>query len=153
MTDCLPKRRSGCPISVSLDLLGDKWTLLVLRDLVFLRKRHFRDFLDSPERIATNILSARLKNLECAGIVTRRPDPDNARQVIYELTGKGLDLIPLLLDLIVWGTKHDPSTAAPKEFVLRAIEDREGLIEDLRRKAQPAGEPAPSPPATAPSSG
>jgi DNA-binding HxlR family transcriptional regulator len=132
MTEIRPHRRSGCPISVSLDLLGDKWTLLVLRDLVFLHKRHFRDFLDSPEKIATNILAARLKNLESAGIITRNPDPDNARQVIYDLTDKGLDLIPVLLDLIVWGTKHDPTTAAPEEFVRRAKQDREGLIEDLR---------------------
>ncbi len=132
MTDCHPKRRSGCPISVSLDLLGDKWTLLVLRDLVFMRKRHFRDFLDSSEGIATNILTRRLRTLECAGIVTRRPDPDNARQVIYELTEKGLDLIPVLLDLILWGAKYDSQTGAPQEFIERAHNDREGLLAELR---------------------
>ena len=127
------QRRSDCPISVSLDLLGDKWTLLVLRDLVFLRKRHFRDFLESPEKIATNILTVRLRNLEGAGIITRRPDPGNARKVFYDLTEKGLDLIPVLLDLIVWGTRHDPSTAAPEEFVRRARENRDELIRDLRQ--------------------
>ena len=132
MTDCLPKRRSGCPISFSLDLLGDKWTLLVLRDLVFMRKRHFRDFLDSPEGIATNILTRRLRTLECAEIITRRPDPDNARQVIYELTAKGLDLIPVLLDLIIWGARYDPETGVPREFLARALVDREGLIAELR---------------------
>lgn len=132
MTDNCFKRRSACPISFSLDLLGDKWTLLVLRDLVFMRKRHFRDFLDSSEKIATNILASRLKNLERAGIVSRRPDPDNARQVIYELTAKGLDLIPVLVDLIIWGAKYDLDTGAPKEFIDRASSDREGLIEELR---------------------
>ena len=135
MTDFQPIRRSACPISFSLDLLGDKWTLLVLRDLVFMRKRHFRDFLDSSERIATNILTRRLRTLECAEIITRRPDPDNARQVIYELTEKGLDLIPVLLDLIVWGAKYDPQTGAPQDFIERAGNDREGLIDELRRSA------------------
>jgi DNA-binding HxlR family transcriptional regulator len=125
------RRRSACPISVSLDLLGDRWTLLVLRDLIFLRKRQFRDFLDSPEGIATNILAARLRKLESAGIIIRTPDPGNARQVLYTLTEKGLDLIPVLLDLIVWGIKYDRTTAAPEQFVRRALEDREGLIEDL----------------------
>jgi len=133
MIDCLPNRRSACPISVSLDLLGDKWTLLVLRDLVFMHKRHFRDFLDSSEKIATNILTRRLRTLECAEIITRRPDPDNARQVIYELTEKGLDLIPVLLDLIIWGAKYDPQTGAPQDFIERAGNDRQGLIDELRR--------------------
>lgn len=132
MTKQQIKRRSSCPISFSLDLLGDKWTLLVLRDLVFSRKRHFRDFLDSPEKIATNILSQRLRNLEQAGIVTRRIDPQSARQVIYELTTKGLDLIPVLLDLIIWGARYDAKTGAPKEFLKRVQNDREGLIEEIR---------------------
>ncbi|MEJ2200876.1 MAG: helix-turn-helix domain-containing protein [Desulfuromonadaceae bacterium] len=132
MTDSPSQRRSACPVSVSLELLGDRWTLLVLRDLIFLRKRHFRDFLESPERIATNILSSRLRNLEQAAIVTRRPDPDNARQVIYELTAKGLDLIPLLLELILWGSRYEPGTQAPPELVKRAREDRDGLIAELR---------------------
>ena len=82
-------------------------------------------------KIATNILSARLRSLEQSGIVTRHPDPDNARQVTYELTDKGVDLIPLLIDLIVWGTKYSRDSAAPEEFVRRAIEDRDGLIADL----------------------
>ncbi len=126
-----PQQRSRCPISLSLDILGDKWTLLVLRDLVFKNKRHFRDFLASEERIATNILSSRLRTLEAGGIVARNPDPQNARQVIYTLTAKGADLIPLLIDLIVWGAKYQDS-AAPAEFVRRAEEDRDRLIADVR---------------------
>ena len=127
-----PVRRSSCPISFALDILGDKWTLLVIRDLVFVRKRHFRDFLASPEKIASNILANRLRMLERCGIVSRRPDPESARKVIYELTGKGIDLVPVLLELVRWGAKYDPRTAAPKSFTKRIAEDREGLLAEIR---------------------
>ena len=125
-------RRSDCPISFALDILGDKWTLLVIRDLVFMRKRHFRDFLASPENIASNILASRLKTLEARGIVSRRPDPASARKVIYELTAKGADLVPVLLELIRWGANYDPKTAAPESFTRRIAEDRERLIAEIR---------------------
>lgn len=127
----LKSPRSRCPISLSLDILGDKWTLLVLRDLVFTGKRHFRDFLSSPEKIATNILTSRLRTLEATEIIIRHADPRNARQVIYTLTDKGLDLIPVLLDLIVWGDKYADS-AAPEAFIRRALNDRAKLIAELR---------------------
>ncbi len=122
-------------------MLGDQWTLLVIRDMVFRQKRHYREFLDSPEGIATNILADRLKNLEAAGIVARNPDPDHGRRVIYTLTDKGVDLIPLLLALIEWGAKYDPHTAAPPAFIERIQKDRKGLMEDLRRNLQPVSEP------------
>jgi len=131
--DC---RRSSCPIAFSLDVLGDKWTLLVVRDMVFGKKRHFREFLESPEGIATNILTDRLQRLEEAGIVSRRQDPSNARKIIYELTEKGKDLIPALLELIRWGAKYDPKTGAPKQAVKRINDDREGMIEDLKKSLE-----------------
>lgn len=126
------RRRSACPISVALDVLGDKWTLLVIRDLVFARKRHFRDFLASPENIASNVLASRLRILEAQGIVSRRVDPDSARKVIYELTPKGIDLVPVLIELIRWGAKYDAKTAAPETFTRRIDRDREGLIAEIR---------------------
>lgn len=125
-------RRSACPISVALDVLGNKWTLLVIRDLVFAHKRHFRDFLASPESIASNVLANRLRTLEAQGIVSRRVDPDSARKVIYELTPKGIDLVPVLLELIRWGAKYDARTAAPEAFTRRIDRDREGLIAEIR---------------------
>lgn len=128
-SDC---RRSPCPISFALDLLGDKWSLLVIRDLVFARKRHFADFLASPEGIASNILANRLKNLEASGILSRRADPANARKVIYELTPKGMDLVPVLIDLISWGARYDPNTVAPAAFIKRIDEDRDGMIAEIR---------------------
>lgn len=119
--------RSHCPISLALDVIGDKWTLLIVRDLVFKSKQHFRDFLISDEKIATNVLANRLRLLEANGIVVRTPDPNSARQVIYSLTDKGRDLIPVLIDLIVWGARYGESEA-PAAFVQQAVEDREGLI-------------------------
>ncbi len=132
MSTRLRKRRSDCPISFALDLLGDRWTLLVIRDLVFGRKRHFKDFLASPEGIASNILAARLKLLTGAGLVTRRPDAKSGRELVYELTERGVDLVPVLVELIRWGAKHDAKTAAPAAFVRRVEDDREGLVAELR---------------------
>jgi len=130
-------RRSQCPISFALDLLGDKWSLLVIRDLIFMQKRHFADFLASPEGIASNILASRLKNLVATGIVSRRPDPDNARKVIYELTEKGADLVPVLLDLIHWGAKYDPKTEAPENFTRRIAQRRNEVIAEIRASLRP----------------
>ena len=125
-------RRSSCPISYVLDIFGDKWTLLVVRDLAFSRKRYFRDFLASSEKIASNILSDRLKTLAASGIVSRRPDPANARKIIYELTEKGEDLIPALLELGLWGAKHDAETGAPKHYIRWIERDREGLTAKIK---------------------
>jgi DNA-binding HxlR family transcriptional regulator len=126
--------RSNCPVSFSLDILGDRWTLLVIRDMVFDRKRHFREFLASDEGIATNILTSRLRMLEAADIICRRADQDNIRQVIYTLTEKGLDLIPVLVDLIVWGNKYG-GAGTPREFVQRALSEQDGLIAEVRARA------------------
>jgi DNA-binding HxlR family transcriptional regulator len=101
--------RSECPITNVLDLLGDKWTLLVIRDLV-LGKRRYQDFLSSPERIATNILADRLKRLAAAGLVTRRTYQRNPARYEYLLTQKGRGLEPVLEAIIVWGQKLYPGT-------------------------------------------
>jgi DNA-binding HxlR family transcriptional regulator len=124
--------RSHCPIAFSLDILGDRWTLVVLRDLVIKGKRLFRELLEAEEGIATNILTDRLRRLEAWGIVTRRPDSANARQVFYEPTPKGLDLIPVMVELARWGATHDPHTAAPRGFVQRATRERDALVAEIR---------------------
>jgi DNA-binding HxlR family transcriptional regulator len=95
-------------------------------------KRHFRDFLTSPENIASNILASRLRSLEMRGMISRRADPESARKVIYELTPKGMDLIPLLFELISWGARHDPKTAASTAFIQRIDKDREACIAEVR---------------------
>jgi DNA-binding HxlR family transcriptional regulator len=132
MTKDLPCRRSGCTISYALDYLGDKWTLLVLRDLLFQRKRRFGDFLASEEGIASNILAQRLKRLEAAEMVTRSPDPENGRSVLYEPTQKAADLIPALLELSRWSGKYDPQTKMTPKLARRIEEDREGLVAEIR---------------------
>ena len=129
-----PPRRSACPISYSLDFLGDKWTLLVVRDLVFKGKRHYGEFLKSDEGIATNILADRLAKLEAAGIIKKSADPENRAKNVYALIEKGLDLIPLMLELVAWGAKHDPDTGAPKAFIRRLKEDREGVLKEIRKR-------------------
>ena len=125
-------RRSSCPVSCALDIFGDRWTLLVIRDIIFKQKRHFGDFLTSPEKIASNILSDRLKKLEDCDIVLRRPDPANARRIIYTLTEKGFDLVPAILELLRWGVKHDPASDAHENLIQRLEQDRAGLMAEIR---------------------
>ncbi|MCA9657877.1 MAG: helix-turn-helix transcriptional regulator [Myxococcales bacterium] len=126
-------RRSGCPISYSLEIFGDRWTLLVLRDLLLKGRRHFKDFLAAEEGIATNILTDRLQRLEAFGVIRRVRDPEDRRRRIYRPTDKGIALLPVLLELAAWGAHHDSGTAAPSGFVARFAEDREAVLEEFRR--------------------
>jgi DNA-binding HxlR family transcriptional regulator len=126
------KGGSGCPIDYGLDIFGDRWTLLVIRDLLFAGKRHFNEIMGSPERIASNILAARLKKLEAHGLVSRAPDPENRKQVVYALTEKGKDLAPVLVELVRWGGQHDPQSPVPKSFVKRFARDNDALIAEVR---------------------
>lgn len=103
--------RSRCPIAGALDILGDAWTLLVLRDLLFYDKHRFADFLASPERISTNILTERLKRLERCGLVERRRYRERPPRDEYVLTARGHDLLPVLRELIKWGKAHVPGVA------------------------------------------
>ena len=128
----LPPRRSDCPIACALDLIGDRWTLLVLRDLIMVRKRHFRELLACNEGIATNILASRLKLLEAAGLATRQVDDGQARRVVYKPTEKALDMLPVLVELIRWSLKYSPGSAIPAQFARRLARDRESFIAELR---------------------
>ncbi len=127
-----PQKRSGCPISYALDVLGDRWTLLVLRDLLLRGKARYKEFLASDEGIASNILADRLKRLEMAGIVTREDDADDRRQVIYRPTDKGESLLPVLLEIAAWGATHDADTAAPDAFAESFYADRQAFYENHR---------------------
>jgi len=100
------RERSGCPISLSLELLGDRWTLLIVRDLVFAGKTHFREFLLSDEGISSRTLAERLQTLQDEGIVTRSDDPTHKLKAIYRLTEAGIDLLPVLATLGAWGSKY-----------------------------------------------
>jgi DNA-binding HxlR family transcriptional regulator len=124
-------RRSDCPISFALECFGDRWSLLVIRDLLFKGKRRYQELRASEEKIASNILSDRLRALEEAGIIERQVSPRNAGGVTYALTARGLDLAPVLVEMIVWSAAHDPATAAGREFVDAARTDRAALLRQI----------------------
>ncbi|HTL44547.1 MAG TPA: helix-turn-helix domain-containing protein [Vicinamibacterales bacterium] len=111
--------RSPCPIAACLDFIGDTWTLLVIRDLLFYDKHRFADFLGSPERISTNILAERLKRLEERGLLERRRYQERPPRDEYYLTAKGYDLLPILQEMIKWGQMYVDGTAKrpPAGFV------------------------------------
>ncbi len=124
--------RSDCPINYALESLGDKWTLLVVRDLVFEGKKFYKEFLASKEGIATNILSDRLKRLESQGIVASEVYEQQKTQKVYSLTNKGKDLIPLLVESILWSYKYKSGLNVSAEFVENLRSQKSEVIEDIR---------------------
>lgn len=113
-------RRSSCPINASLEVLGDRWSLLIVRDLMFGGLRTYKDFQSSDEGIATNILASRLAKLQDSGIVTSHRDPQDGRSLIYRLTAKGVELAPVLMELSRWGTRFEEGK--PPHGILQAWE-------------------------------
>jgi DNA-binding HxlR family transcriptional regulator len=128
-------RRSGCPISIALEMFGDHWSLLIIRDLMFKGFRTFNEFRDAGEGIASNILSDRLTRLEAEGIITKGSDPEDARRFIYRLTDKGVDLAPVLVEIVLWVSKHT-DTDAPPEVVREMRSNREKFIANIRKHLQ-----------------
>jgi len=126
------QHRSDCPIGYSLDYLGDKWVLLILRDLIFTNKSSYGDFLASDEKIATNILADRLKLLEANGFIKSTVSAEKKNKFIYSLTEKGIDLIPVIVELMIWGSKYDSHDV--KDVVKKLEKDKEGTIKQLRDK-------------------
>ncbi len=126
--------RSTCPISITLDILGDKWTLLVIRDLMLGGKRTYGEFLQSPEKIATNVLADRLTVLEETGIVEKKAFPGNKVKNLYELTPKGLDLMPVLFEMVLWGDKYYEITERARMLAREIRKDRKGLTKAISRR-------------------
>jgi DNA-binding HxlR family transcriptional regulator len=134
-------RRSGCPISISLEIFGDRWSLLIVRDLMFKGLRTFGEFAAAGEDVATNVLSDRLARLEEAGIVERRRDRTDARKIVYRLTRKGIDLAPVLIEMVLWAARHE-ETDAPPETVRAMRTERVVVIAEIERQwADDASEP------------
>lgn len=129
------KRRSGCPIGISLDIVGDRWSLLIVRDLMVRGLRSFKDFQEAGEGIATNILADRLKKLEAAGVIVSQQEPADARRGQYRLTEKGIDLAPVLTELLLWGARWE-NTSTPPEVIAQLQSDREGFLAEVRRRWQ-----------------
>jgi DNA-binding HxlR family transcriptional regulator len=127
------RRRSGCPISIALEIFGDSWSLLIIRDLMFKGLHTFNEFAASDEGIATNILADRLAKLEAAGIIVSGPDPADARRIHYRLTAKGIDLAPALVEIVLWTTRHE-STDAPPTMIRAMRSHREQFLADVRAR-------------------
>jgi DNA-binding HxlR family transcriptional regulator len=120
--------RSVCPISSSLDVLGDRWSLLILRDMIYFGKKTYGEFLQSDEKIARNILASRLMQLQENGLITKVPFPADGRKDEYRLLEPGLDTVPMLLDLAEWGALHRKNAQAPKEWIAYVQSHRAELI-------------------------
>ncbi len=126
------KRNSGCPVTYGLDTFGDRWSLLVIRELLLRGKKTYGDFLAADEGISTNILADRLKHLEAEGIIVKSRDPDNRRSFTYSLTQKGRDLAPIILEIIIWSGMHDKRPHARRNVLKKINKDREGFEASLR---------------------
>lgn len=139
MTQTAPhKLGSTCPINASLLVLGDRWSLLIVRDLMFAGYRSFNQFQKAGEGMATNVLTDRLAKLTEAGIITKRSDPEDGRKWLYGLTPKGIDLAPVLVELSKWGTKHE--RGVPPDGILESWDsDSEGFLADLKARLTSEG--------------
>ncbi len=127
-----PRRRSGCPLNASVEMLGDRWSLLIIRDMMLRGSRTFKEFLQSYEGIATNILADRLRKLEAYGIITSKQDPSDGRKLIYWLTAKGIDLAPVLAEMVLWAARHEKT--GNQELVRQLQKDKEQLVAEIRQR-------------------
>jgi len=125
-------RRSGCPLNASVEMLGDRWSLLIIRDMMLLGYRSFKQFLNSHERIATNILANRLRRLESYGIITSSPDPSDGRKLIYSLTKKGQDLAPVLTEMVLWAAAHEET--GNQALVRLMKKDKAKFLAEIRKR-------------------
>lgn len=125
------EKRSDCPLSASLDIFGDKWSLLIMRDMIFYNKSTYGDFLKSEEKIATNILANRLLNLEEHQIIQKLEHPDSKAKVLYKLTEKGIDLLPIIVEIQLWADKYFTLPDSIKAIVEEGKKDKSGFIETL----------------------
>jgi DNA-binding HxlR family transcriptional regulator len=127
-----PKRRSGCPLNASVETLGDRWSLLIVRDMMLRGFRTYKEFLESFEGIATNILADRLRKLQAYGIITTERDPSDGRRLFYLLTKKGIDLAPVLTEMVLWAARHEETEN--QALVRQMKKDKEQLLAEVRQR-------------------
>ena len=127
-----PKRRSGCPLNASVEVLGDRWSLLIIRDMMLRGFRSYKEFLESYEGIATNILADRLRNLTAHGIIASGRDPSDGRKMIYKLTAKGIDLAPVLTEMVLWAAGHEETENQALVRLMKA--DRAKFLAGVRER-------------------
>jgi DNA-binding HxlR family transcriptional regulator len=126
------KRRSECPLNASVEMLGDRWSLLIIRDMMLRGFRTYKEFMECYEGIATNILADRLKKLVAYGIITAEPDPADGRKLIYSLTAKGMDLAPVLTEMVLWAAAHEETGNQALVRQMRA--DKEKFLAGIRQR-------------------
>jgi DNA-binding HxlR family transcriptional regulator len=126
------KRRSGCPLNATVEMLGDRWSLLIIRDMMLRGAHTYKEFLECYEGIATNILADRLRKLQAYGIIVAEPDPRDARKVTYLLTAKGIGLAPVLTEMVLWAAAHEDT--GNQALVRQMKEDREKFLADVRQR-------------------
>jgi DNA-binding HxlR family transcriptional regulator len=124
-------QRSDCPISCSLDIWGDKWSLLIIRNIMFHNMHRYGEFLQAPEKIATNILADRLVSLEHAGLISKEEHPESKAKFFYTLTRKGVDLLPVMVEISIWGNKYFTISPEAKALVKRAKHGRKEFLHSL----------------------
>jgi DNA-binding HxlR family transcriptional regulator len=129
------KYRSRCPITYALDIFGDKWSLLILRDIIFREKSHYQEFLNAEESISTNILADRLNLLQKHDLIQKRRDSNNKKQYIYEATVKSKELIPMMVEIICWSAKHDNETGVSKEMKEEILNNKQEFIQNTFNKS------------------
>jgi DNA-binding HxlR family transcriptional regulator len=125
-------RRSGCPLNASVEILGDRWSLLIIRDMMLRGFRSYKEFLGSYERIATNILADRLRRLEEHGIISSQSDPSDGRKLIYMLTKKGIELAPVLTEMVLWSASHEE--VGNQALVQLMRKDKHKFEEEVRKR-------------------
>ena len=126
------RRRSACPLNASVEMLGDRWSLLILRDMMLRGCKTFKEFLESHEGIATNILTDRLRRLEEYGILTTKRDATDGRKTIYVLTAKGIGLAPVLTEMVLWAAAHEKT--GNRALVWLIQKDKEQFLADIRKR-------------------
>ncbi len=125
--------KSSCPINRTLERFGDAWSLLIVRDLMLWGKDTYGEYLESGEQISPSVLADRLERLEEAGILASRPSPDDKRKVIYSLTERGIDLVPLIYELANWGVHHTEDPRIPESCLDALNRDRDEVLNAWRR--------------------
>jgi DNA-binding HxlR family transcriptional regulator len=127
-----PERRSGCPLNASVEMLGDRWSILIIRDLMLRGFRSYKQFLESDEGIATNILADRLRKLETHGIISAEADPSDGRRLVYLLTQKGIDLAPVLAEMVLWAARYEET--GNQDLVRQLQSDKQGVVAEVRQR-------------------
>lgn len=125
-------RRSGCPLNASVEMLGDRWSLLIVRDMMLRGSRTFKEFLESHEGIASNILADRLRKLAAYGIIATQQDPSDGRKLIYLLTKKGIDLAPVLTEMVLWAAAHE--NTGNQALIQQMKKDKKQFLAAIRQR-------------------